>query len=476
MANQHKDTIAETAASVSTMGYGGDGPDDRFASAACHDPHTGALAQTLKAKLDYEQLMNCMRCGFCLPACPTYRETGIEAESPRGRIALMKAVADGIMQPDLAFEEQMNHCLGCRACEPACPAGVKYGQLIEQARDAVEDHTTCHKGWVKALRKIAFKQMFPHQKRMKLVGSAMRLYQRSGLQQVVRTSKLLSVLPKHLQEMERILPEASGQGVVDKIGDLHPAKGETIARVGLFRGCIMDVMFTETNVHTVELLTAAGFEVVIPRQQNCCGALHAHSGEKDDAKELAKRNIRAFREAGVDYVVSNAGGCGALLIEYDHLLQGEADWEEDAHWFARRVIDVSELLVKRGRKLQFADGGQSRITYQDSCHLRNVMQQADAPRRLLGSIEGAQYIEMKEADRCCGSAGIYNITQPEMAGQILQHKMEHACQTEADYMVTSNPGCLLQMKLGIDKYDQTGRMKAVHIVDVLHERLLRDEG
>ncbi len=164
------------------------------------------------------------------------------------------------------------------------------------------------------------------------------------------------------------------------------------------------------------------------------------------------------------------------MIEYDHLLHDEPQWKEDAHWFARRVIDVSELLVKRGRMLQFADGGQSRITYQDSCHLRNVMKKADAPRRLLGSIEGAQYIEMKEADRCCGSAGIYNITQPEMAGQILQHKMEHACQTEADYMVTSNPGCLLQMKLGIDKYDQTGRMKAVHIVDVLHERLLRDEG
>lgn len=514
------------------------------------------LAEKLRLKLDYDQLTNCMRCGFCLPACPTYRETGVEAESPRGRIALMKAVADGLMKPDDAFEQQMNHCLGCRACEPACPADVKYGQLIEQARDAIEDHTESHRWWVRGVRKIAFKQVFPHQNRMKLVGGALRFYQKSGLQKVAHATSVLKVLPQHLQDMERVLPEASYQGVIEKIGDYKPAVGERIATVGMFRGCIMDVMFTDTNVHTVELLNEAGFDVVIPRSQNCCGALHAHSGERDDARQLAKSNIRAFREAGVDYIVSNAGGCGALLIEYDHLLHDDPEWRDDAAWFASRVIDVSELLVRHGRVPKFAEQGgganilggdvkrgdlsvqdalgrdaqsgntpelevrsdnarnrgklnsdvprtdeqslgldrqednaeqlevavastdeasidRIRITYQDSCHLRNVMRQSSAPRKLMRNIAGVEYVEMKEADRCCGSAGIYNITQPEMAGQILEHKMEHVCGTEAQYLLTSNPGCLLQMKLGIDKHGQSDKMQAMHIVDFLHERMVR---
>ncbi|MFS0722821.1 (Fe-S)-binding protein [Paenibacillus sp. 1P07SE] len=429
-------------------------------------------------RLDEDQLTNCMRCGFCLPACPTFRETGIEAESPRGRIALMKAVADGIMDPDAAFEEQMNHCLGCRACEPACPADVKYGQLIEQTRDAIEDHTDSHRWWVKGLRKTMFRGVFPKQKRMQLLGGAMALYQRTGLQRLARGSGMLKLLPAHLAEMESILPEASGKGVIDRIGARHPAKGERVAVVGLFRGCIMDVMFTDTNVKTVELLTAAGFEVIIPETQNCCGALHAHSGETEDARALARGNIRAFQEAGVEYIVSNAGGCGASLVEYDHLLHRDRDWEEGARWFASRVIDVSELLVRHGRLPSFCDtsaapagDGGVRITYQDSCHLRNVMRSSDAPRALMRSVEGVTYVELPEADRCCGSAGIYNITQPEMAGQLLEAKMSQVESTGAAVVLTSNPGCLLQMKLG-DRRHGGGR-ETQHIVDFLHDRLVR---
>lgn len=437
------------------------------------------LAETLRLRLDEDQLTNCMRCGFCLPACPTFAETGIEAESPRGRIALMKAVADGIMEPDGAFEEQMNHCLGCRACEPACPAGVKYGQLIEQARDAIEDHKQ-HKPLVKAARHAAFKTVFPHQKRMKLVGRGLELYQKSGLRKVARSTGIMKLFPKHISDMEKILPEASGKGVLEKIGAYHPAKGEKIATAALFRGCIMDVLFTDTNIHSVDLLTAAGFDVVIPAAQNCCGALHAHSGEAEGARELARGNIRAFKEANVDYIVSNAGGCGAILTEYDHLLHEDPQWRDDAAWFAAHVVDVSELLVRAGRSLNFGvpsagpapEGDPKvRITYQDSCHLRNVMKSSDAPRVLMRQVEGAEFIEMKNADRCCGSAGIYNVTQPEMAGSILDHKMEHVEATQAQYLLTSNPGCLLQMKHGIEKEGLSGSMKAVHIVDFLHERL-----
>ncbi|RAP75574.1 glycolate oxidase [Paenibacillus montanisoli] len=460
------------------------------------------LATTLKNALDYDHLTNCMRCGFCLPACPTFRETGIEAESPRGRIALMKAVADGLMDPDYAFETQMNHCLGCRACEPACPADVKYGQLLEQARDSVELHTKSHRWWVKLARRTAFDGMFPHQGRMRLLGGALRVYQQSGLRKLVRGSGLMRLFPKHMEQMERILPDASYRGVAEQIGSLHRAKGERVGTVGLFRGCIMDVLFTDTNKHTVELLNAAGFDVVIPETQNCCGALHAHSGEQAGAKALAKHNIQAFRAAGVDWIASNAGGCGALLVEYGHLLHDEPEWAESAAWFAKRSLDVSKLLVEHGRLqsaaaaavaasqaqgtaagcggscgggISFASADKVRITYQDSCHLRNVMRSPEAPRKLMRSVANAEFVELYESDRCCGSAGIYNLTQPEMASQILDHKMDHVKRTEAHYLLTSNPGCLLQMKLGIEKHGMSGKMEAVHLVDFLHERLCKTE-
>lgn len=445
--------------------------------------------EALKLTLDYDQLTNCMRCGFCLPACPTYRETGVEAESPRGRIALMKAAVDGLMDPGDAFENQMNHCLGCRACEPACPADVKYGQLIEQAREAVEQTTESHRWWVKLARKTAFEGVFPHQNRMRLLGGALAFYQKSGLRKIARGSGALRLLPASMREMEKIIPDASYQGVVEQMGSYHEAVGEKIGKVGLFRGCIMDVLFTETNKNTVRLLAEAGFETVIPDTQNCCGALHAHSGERSSAKELAKRNIHAFKEAGVDWIVSNAGGCGAMLIDYGHLLQDEPEWKEDAKWFASRSVDISKLLVSEGRLPQLFEAKPSacgsscgsksedrvRVTYQDSCHLRNAMGSSEAPRKLIRSSGvDADFIELFEADRCCGSAGIYNLTQPEMAGQLLDHKMEHVKRTEAHYLLTSNPGCLLQMKLGIDKHDMGEQMEAVHLVDFLYGQLVRN--
>lgn len=441
-------------------------------------PACSPMADSLKMTLDYDQLTNCMRCGFCLPACPTFRETGIEAESPRGRIALMKAVADGLMEPDAAFEEQMNHCLGCRACEPVCPADVKYGQLIEQAREAVERHTESHRWWVKLARRAAFKGLFPHHKLVRLLGGALQIYQKSGVRKLTRQIGIMKLFPAHMREMERILPDASYKGVVETIGARHPAKTEEkLGTAGLFRGCIMDVLFTETNINTVALLNAAGFDVVIPEAQNCCGALHAHSGEKPDAKELAKRNIRAFREAGVDWIVSNAGGCGAMLIDYGHLLHDDPEWKKDADWFASRTVDISKLLAEKGRLPASigrpADDRKTRITYQDSCHLRNGMRCSDAPRTLMRRAAGAEFVELFEADRCCGSAGIYNITQPEMAEQILDHKMEHVKKTDAHVLLTSNPGCLLQMKHGIEKHGMSGDMKALHLVDFLHEQLLQ---
>ncbi|MFC5471512.1 (Fe-S)-binding protein [Cohnella suwonensis] len=437
--------------------------------------HSNPLSTTLLGKLDYDQLTNCMRCGFCLPACPTFRETGLEPESPRGRIALMKAVADGIMDPDQAFQDQMNHCLGCRACEPACPADVKYGQLIEQARDAIEDHAD-HSVPMTGIRKLFFKGILPHRRRLKWLGRSLAAYQKFGLRHMVRGSGMMRLFPKHLREMEKIIPDATGRGVVERLGAVYPAKGEMIARVALFRGCIMDVLFAETNVNTVKLLAEAGFELVIPKEQVCCGALHAHSGEMELARALARTNLAVFREAGIEYIVSNAGGCGAQLVDYDHLLHDDPKYSELAGWFASRVIDVSQLLVDHGRMPSFADSCANAsepvtITYQDSCHLRNGMKSSNAPRQLMKQVANVSFIEMKEADRCCGSAGIYNVTEPEMAGRILDHKMEHANSTKARYLLTSNPGCLLQMKLGVRKQGANSHMEVKHVVDFLFERI-----
>ncbi|AEI43062.1 (Fe-S)-binding protein [Paenibacillus mucilaginosus] len=439
----------------------------------------GPLARALHQKLDYDQLTNCMRCGFCLPACPTFRETGVEPESPRGRIALMKAVADGIMDPDQAFQEQMNHCLGCRACEPVCPADVKYGQLMEQARDAIEDHAK-HSVPVTGIRRLFFQEVLPHRGRLRWLGRSLSFYQKSGLRRLVRGTGLLRLSPPQLREMEQILPEATAQGVIERLGTVYPAKGEALARVALFRGCIMDVLFADTNVHTVKLLSEAGFEVVIPREQVCCGALHAHSGELEPARDLARTNLRAFKEAGIEYIVSNAGGCGAHLAEYDHLLHEDPEYRELAAWFASRVIDVSRLLLEHGRIPAFAElesgsdsgAGPLTVTYQDSCHLRNVMKSSNAPRQLVRQVANVRFVEMQEADRCCGSAGIYNVTQPQMAGQLLEHKMEHAGRTGARVLLTSNPGCLLQMKLGVRKHGAGQEMDVKHIVDFLFERMV----
>src|SRR5690606_21176514 len=373
------------------------------------------------------------------------------------------------------FKDQMNLCLGCRACEPACPADVKYGQLIEQTKEALEEHAQ-HSAPVKIMRKTLFKGVFPKRGSMKLLGGSLAFYQKSGLQKVARGTGIMKLFPKHLAEMEQILPEASSKGVVERMGTFYAAKGKKVGTVAMFRGRIMDVMFADTNVNTVELLSAAGFDVHIPDAQVCCGALYAHSGEMEDARALAKTNIDVFKELGVDYIVSNAGGCAALLIEYDHLLAQDEQYREDGKWFAERVIDISTLLVEKGNPLEFADKSSQtehvKVTYQDSCHLRNVMKGSSAPRTLMKNVANTEYIEMVESDRCCGSAGTYNVVQPEMAGSILEHKMVHADRTEASYMLTSNPGCLLQMKLGLEKHKPQQPMQAMHIVDFLHERML----
>ena len=428
------------------------------------------IQEKLKERLNEVELLNCMRCGFCLPTCPTYIESGYkESHAPRGRIALMKAVVDGLIEPDEEFERSLELCLGCRACETVCPSGVKYGHLLEDARDIINQNKKFSLP-VRAIRKTVFDGLFPHPNRMRGLTNLIGFYQRSGLQTIARGIGFMSLLPDTLSTMEKVLPKMPTMKEMKNRPEHVAPIGKQTHRVAFFTGCLMDTMFLKTNDATIKLLQLAGCEIVIPKDQTCCGALHGHSGEKDGSKDLARRNIKAFEDLNVDFIITNAGGCGAFLIDYDHLLKDDPDFKDRAKEFTKKIKDISEILVavKFHEKVKLELPSQI-ITYQDSCHLKNVMKTASAPRTLLKAITGIQYEEMKDAGRCCGSAGIYNIIESEMSMRMLDYKMIQAKNTHATTVVTANPGCLLQMKLGIEREGLSGKMRGVHIVDLLLE-------
>lgn len=432
------------------------------------------LTTRMTDKLDYEELLGCMRCGFCLPTCPTYIRSKDETASPRGRIAIMKGVVDGLIEPDAGVEKTLNECLGCLACEPACPAGVRYSVLLEDARAAITEHKRAT-GQMdvreRVIRKVVFDGLFMNKANMETATGFLRFYQQSGVQTLTRKLHILDWFPDQLQKMEAILPPVPPKTERRRRPERLKATGQPTARVAFFSGCLMDTMFYETNANTMKLLQAAGCDIVIPDTQQCCGALHGHAGEQAGAVRLAKQNIEAFEALDVDYVITNAGGCGAFLLGYDHLLKQDPAWLARAERFKAKVKDFASILIEVG----FLDRvtltlPRQVITYQDSCHLRNVQQGALAPRLLLQAIRGTTYVEQRHADHCCGSAGVYNLLQPIIANDILEMKMGHVRDTAAQTIVTSNPGCHLQMQLGIQEHG-TDSMRAVHLADLLTEAL-----
>ncbi|WP_448163242.1 (Fe-S)-binding protein [Bacillus mobilis] len=430
------------------------------------------IQKEFKERLSEDELLNCMRCGFCLPTCPTYIQSGYkESHSPRGRIALMKAVVDGLIEPDEDVENTLNVCLGCRACEPVCPSGVNYGHLLEETRDIINQNKKFSVP-VKAVRKVVFEGLFPHQNRMRTLTGLIGFYQRSGLQTLTHKTGIMKLFPETLATMDLVLPKVPKMKEMKDRPAFLPAESTKKKQVAFFTGCLMDTMFLETNNATMKLLQLAGCDIVIPKTQSCCGALHGHAGEKSGAKELAKRNIKAFEDLNIDYIITNAGGCGAYLVDYDYLLKDDPQWAERAKQFVSKIKDITAILVE----LDFHKRNDLRlkpqiITYQDSCHLRNVMRTSSEPRMLLEAIQGATYREMKDADRCCGSAGIYNIVHSELSMEFLDYKMDRVHETEAATIVTANPGCLLQMKLGIEREDLSHKMRGIHIVDLLLEAI-----
>jgi glycolate oxidase iron-sulfur subunit len=410
-----------------------------------------------------KQLKTCVHCGLCLSFCPTYRANGLEADSPRGRIYQIRGLASGeIPAGDADLRLHLNRCLGCRACETACPSGVPYGALLEAARAQLKPATETER----AIRKATLGFLFMQPWAMRTAGLGLRFYQKSGLQKLVRASHLLKVLPGGLDKKEEMLPQAQGGLLKAKLPKITGAKGTLRCRVAFLTGCIQDELFRETNLATVRVLARNGCDVVIPPQQGCCGALHTHVGERDNALELARRNIEAFEKIKVDYYVVNASGCGATLKEYAHLLHNDPVYSERAKVFVSKMRDFAELLVEIGfrpPKKEFP----VRVTYQDACHMKHGQKVFNQPRQLMKAVPGLELVEMNESDWCCGSAGIYNVVQPVMANEILSWKTENIIKTKTQVVIASNPGCAIQIAYGLRAAGQPATV--MHLAELLDQ-------
>ncbi|MDQ0860971.1 (Fe-S)-binding protein [Bacillus sp. V2I10] len=417
----------------------------------------------------YDWTNQCIQCGYCLPACPTYESMGKESASPRGRINLVKLASEGKININEHMAEPIDLCLGCRACEKACPVDVPYGHILEAAKEAIEEsQSKLSNKTPRLLKNMALNHLFPYPKRMKALGNAVWMYQKTGLSKLAGKTKLIEKISEPLSQFEKVLPAVESPFKRNRRGTAIPAKGKTKVRVAFFTGCIMDAMMSRINRLTIELLTSVGCEVIIPEHQNCCGALHSHQGEALKAKEMAKSNIRSFMQSGAEFYVNNAGGCGAALIEYNHLLKDEKEWRESAGEFVKKSKDISQILLQYG-PLPFKNNWSGVIVYQDSCHLKNVQKVDKEPRLLLQSIPGALFLEMEGADSCCASGGIYNLLHYQDSMKILDKKMDNVLQTKATTVITSNPGCQLQMSLGILRKGKENNIRSMHIVELLAE-------
>lgn len=427
------------------------------------------MSHSHKHNLPYDETFQCVQCGYCLPACPTYLTMERETHSPRGRINLVKMAAEGQLSLD-ELEEPLDLCLGCRACETACPSGVEYGKILEGAREVLAEHKQSRSSKPSRFAQdVVFQNVFPDSKKLQFAADAIWLYQKSGLQGVAHKGKLNRVLPENLRAFEEVLPEVSSPGERRKRpAQFHPPAGQAPRyTVAFFTGCVMDAIFEKINRLSMELLALAGCEVVVISEQTCCGALHAHAGRRDDTIGMAKRNIEAFEKLDVDFIVNNAGGCGAQLVEYDHLFHGDAEWEERAKAFVAKTRDISQVLAQC--ELPLHKPVQAVVTYQRSCHMTNVQKVTKEPVELIRKIPGVTYREMANPNMCCGSAGIYNVLHYDESMEVLDAKMETVRDTQASVIVTTNPGCLLQMKLGVQREGKAGEMRAVHLIELLAE-------
>ncbi|MBB6053618.1 (Fe-S)-binding protein [Armatimonas rosea] len=406
-------------------------------------------------------LLSCVHCGFCLDACPTYRETGDEADSPRGRLVLMRNVLEGKL-PMVGEEAtqpggvgyHLDRCLGCRGCETACPSAVPYGHLLEHFRD-LQEHTVSRSTGERVLRE-GLLMLLTDPKKMKLALKAGRL---TGGKIPAFASKFVGLpadtqlpLPDDLEKASAALPA------------LIRAKGEKRGKVALLTGCVMSVLYSPVHRATANLLAANGLDVHVPQNQSCCGALHGHQGKLEGAKELAKKMVAAFENTDYDAIILNSAGCGSFLKDYGHLLKDDSQWADRAAAFAAKIKDVTEYLVEIGPR-EMTRWITLKITYHDACHLKHGQKIGEAPRTLLKSIPGIEYVECRDADQCCGSAGVYNYLQPALAAEFQKKKVENLLATGAELILTGNPGCLAWIEQGLPDGAQAPKIQ--HPVELL---------
>jgi glycolate oxidase iron-sulfur subunit len=413
----------------------------------------------------YEDYARCIHCGLCLNACPTYRLWNLEADSPRGRIHQMIHVEQDDVPVTDSFVDHIDKCLDCRACETACPSGVEYGKLVEYARARIErDYRRPLLSRI--ARDVVYRRLLPYPERIAAVARLLRFYQRSGLQTLARFTRILKLLG--VEKSERLLPRVDSNFFYDRLGKTFPATGELRARVAFFAGCVANVTFAELNAATIRVLTANGCDVVIPDGQLCCGALAAHAGVRGVARELARKNLRAFPLNDVDAIVTNAAGCGSTLKEYHHLFTVNEPEYSQAVTFAKKTRDVTEFLAALGMSAPLK-AVPLRVTYQDSCHLLHGQRVREAPRNLLRSIPGLELVELPHSELCCGSAGVYNVTQTYASLELLAEKMRYASATNARVIATSNPGCLLQMRAGAELHHTN--QQVLHVIELLDQAI-----
>ena len=432
------------------------------------------MRATLKT-LDYSYLQQCMHCGMCLPTCPTYDATGRERNSPRGRIALMRAVADGELEVSPTFADEMSYCLGCLACQTACPAGVQYGVLFETARSDIRaaevDASVKRRFW----RALTLNFLFMRPRALRLAGRLLRLHQRSGLQTLTRRLGLTRLLPADLRRVEPQAPAIAPAFSDALLAPIEEPRGGTGYTVALLTGCVQDLVFPDINRDTADVLLANGCAVHTPREQPCCGSLHAHNGAMEMAATLARRMIDLVPPDRYDAIITNAGGCGSHLKAYGPLLASDPAYRERAALWDTRVRDIQEWLVEIGARPPAAApfDGPATVTYHESCHLVHGQKISRQPRTLLRLLPGVTLVELAEASWCCGSAGIYALTQPDQADALLRRKVGHITNTGAQIVATSNPGCHLQIARGLAA--SASPVEVVHPVSLLARGYRREE-
>lgn len=409
--------------------------------------------------VDHDKFFDCVHCGLCLSFCPTYVELGTEMDSPRGRIVILRALQEGRFALDADAVRHLDLCLGCRACETACPSGVQYGALIEGARPFIEEHYK--RPLLERFKRWAINTIFPSPLGMWLFAGLLKLGAALGLSRFAH----VAWLPQQIRSICRLLPE-KGSVSSAALLDRYAAIGEKRYTVAMLSGCVMPELFGATNQATVKVLQHNGCDVLVPKSQACCGALLLHNGDKSNALALARRNVDVFSSLDFDALIINASGCGAMMKEYAELLKDDPAYSERAEQLSAKMQDVSEFLGSIPLVTP-TKAVTKKVTYHDACHLAHGQGVREQPRVLLDAIPGLQVTDLPESDWCCGSAGTYNLTEPEMAQRLLNRKVNNIKTTQAEIVVMGNPGCLLQIRAGLQQ--QGLAIKAVHIVDLLAE-------